>query len=73
MLNEIFGNKPWFKSLTAWATVILTMAWTVIPALGETGIISPEVTTVAAGWMTKVSLILGTLGIRKAATTKNVQ
>ena len=72
MLEEIFGNKPWYNSMTAWATLILTVAYTVIPAIGELGIVSPEIAETLTGWLTKISVPLGILGIRRAATAKNI-
>ncbi len=72
MLNEIFGGKSWYKSMTAWATVFLTVAYTLIPALGELGITSPEQTLAFTGWLTKASVPLAILGIRRAAQAKNI-
>ncbi len=71
MLSKIFGGKSWYQSLTGWGVLGLTVAWTVVPALGEMGIISPELTTSLTGMLTKAGSLLGMLGIRKAATTAN--
>ena len=72
MLDQIFGGKPWFKSMTGWGALVLTMAWTLVPGLAEMGVISPETTATLTGMMTKAGSVLGMLGIRKAATTANV-
>ena len=72
MLKEIFGGKSWYQSLTGWGVLGLTVAWTVIPAIGEMGVISSETTTMLTGILTKISSLLGVLGIRKAAQAKNV-
>jgi len=71
MFNEIFGGKPWYNSMTAWATLFLTVAYTLVPAISELGIVSPEVGATLTGWLTKISIPLGMLGIRRAATAKN--
>ena len=66
MLKKVFGDKSWYKSMTAWGVLGLTVAWTVVPAMGEMGVISPELTTTLTGMLTKISSLLGVLGIRKA-------
>ena len=71
MLDQLFGGKPWFKSMTGWGALGLTMAWTLIPGLAEMGVISAETASTLSGMMTKAGSLLGMLGIRKAATTAN--
>lgn len=66
MLKEIFGGKSWFKSMTAWGALGLAVAWTVVPGLGEIGVLSPEATATTTGILTKISALLGVLGIRRA-------
>ncbi len=65
MLDQLFGGKPWFKSMTGWGALLLTLAWTGVPMAGELGIITPETTTMLTGWMTKAGGLLGMLGIRR--------
>ncbi len=72
MLKSIFGNKSWYKSMTAWGTIGLTTAFTIVPAIAESGIVTSETGATITEWLAKISVILGILGIRKAATTKNV-
>jgi len=73
MLGNIFGGKAWFKSLTGWGGLILALAWTLVPGLGELGALSPEMVDTLTGMMTKAGSLLGMLGIRKAATTANIE
>ncbi len=73
MLSQIFGGKPWFKSMTAWGALGLAVAWTLVPGLGEVGLVDTETASTMTGWLTKVSVILEFLGLRKAATTPNVK
>ncbi len=72
MLKQIFGGKSWYQSLTGWGLLGLAVAWTIVPALGEMDIITSETTTMLTGALTKIGSFLGVLGIRKAATSKNV-
>ncbi len=63
MFEKIFGDKPWYKSLTAWGLVVLGAAEAAV--LG--GLIPPEF----AKYVTYVGAAAVTLGIRKAATSAN--
>ena len=72
MLNSILGDKPWFKSMTAWGVLILTAAWTVVPLMGEMGLVTIEVSASMTKWLTVISTPLNLIGIRRAATAKNV-
>ena len=72
MLDQLFGGKPWFKSLTAWGSLIFILAWTAIPALGELGLTSPEVTATLTKWLTVASVPLSAIGIRRATNTVEV-
>lgn len=65
MFDQLFGGKSWYKSMTGWAALLLTVAWTLVPGLAEVGALSPEVTTTITDWMTKLSVPLGMLGIRR--------
>ena len=73
MFKQMFGDKSWYQSLTGYGLLALTVAWTVVPALGEMGILGPELTTQATGILTKIGSFLGVLGIRKAASAPNVK
>jgi len=65
MLDDLFGGKPWFKSLTAWGTLIFILAWTAVPAMGEIGLISAEAAAMLTKWMTVAAGPLGVIGIRR--------
>ena len=64
MLNEIFGGKDWFKSLTAWGLFIAAAGL----KYGETTLPGAEV---VASWMPMVGTIMTFLGLRRAATAPN--
>lgn len=72
MLSKIFGGKSWYKSMTGWGTLILALAWTLIPGLGELGVLDAGTVDMITGMMTKSGTLLGVLGIRKAASAPNV-
>lgn len=72
MFKQMFGDKKWYQSLTGFGLLALAVAWTVVPALGEMGVTSPETTTMVTGILTKIGSFLGVLGIRKAASAPNV-
>lgn len=65
MLDQLFGGKPWFKSMTGWALFIYIMAQAALPGAVEAGIASPEAIAPVLPWMDKVALMLGVLGIRR--------
>ena len=73
MLKNIFGGKSWYKSMTGWAALIFFSAEKIVPEIGSSGLLDAGTVASITGWMTTISVILGALGIRKAATSKNVE
>lgn len=71
MLSKFFGDKPWFKSMTAWALLIFFCAETLVPEAGKQGLIDAGVVKTLMGWMNTAAVLLGGLGIRRAATAPN--
>lgn len=65
LFKNIFGGKPWYESLTAWGLVLLVAAESAL----QSGLIPSE----AATWVTYAGSIAVALGIRKAATSRNVR
>ncbi len=65
MLEQLFGGKAWFKSMTTWGGLLLTLAWTLVPEAGALGIIEPETASTLTAWMTKAGSLLGLFGIRR--------
>jgi hypothetical protein len=72
MLGNIFGGKTWYKSMTAWGVLFLTVAWTIIPEMANLGLITVEGAGTLTKWLTVISGPLNILGIRRAAQAPNV-
>ncbi|MGW8181650.1 MAG: hypothetical protein ACWGQW_23210 [bacterium] len=70
MFDQLFGDKPWFKSFTAWGSFIFILAWTAVPALGELGLIGPEVQDQLSKYMTIAAGPLTAVGIRRQLGNK---
>jgi hypothetical protein len=64
--KTFFGGKPWYKSVTGWAIVVLAAAETVVPLVGELGLADPAQMAVLTSYMVKLSAAMGALGIRRA-------
>lgn len=60
MFKDLFGDKPWYQSLTAWGLLIL--------ALGTTygGYTEMPFAELIGAWSLKGGAILAGLGIRRA-------
>ncbi len=63
MFEKIFGDKPFYKSLTAWGLILLGAA----EAAVLSGLIPPEF----AKFVTYAGAAAVALGLRKAATSPN--
>ena len=63
MFNKIFGDKPWYKSLTAWGLIVLTAAEGAV----QSGLLPPGLATYVA----YAGAAAVALGLRKAATSPN--
>ncbi len=69
MLSNIFGDKSWYKSLTAWGLVVmagLTSALTVLCADGVS-LIGVELCETLTSVFLTVGGVMTALGLRKAA------
>ncbi len=73
LFSNLFGNKPWFHSLTAWGLVIFVGATAIVSQTCEVGLLSPAACETATGLTGKLGIVLTALGIRKAATTTNTR
>jgi len=60
---NIFGNKPWFKSLTAWGLLLIGVTQTYCAIGVEQGLPVAEMVCQAS---TTLGAILAGLGIRRA-------
>lgn len=63
----IFGDKPWFKSLTAWGVVLFAAGSAGIgEACGSAGLLSEGLCGSLNGFLTAFGSILAALGLRRA-------
>ncbi len=63
--KTFFGGKPWYKSMVGWGLVVLTVAETAIPLVGELGLADPEQMSTLTSYMEKLAIALAALGIRR--------
>lgn len=66
-LGAIFGDKPWFRSMTAWGLVLFAAVAPVVSEMGAAGLIAPELAASINGWSIKIGAVLAGLGLRRAA------
>lgn len=69
---EKWLGKPWFKSLTAWGLLVFFGLTALIDQACAEGLLSHETCATLQGWSRSVGGVLTVLGLRKAATAKNV-
>jgi hypothetical protein len=67
MFNKVFGDKPWYKSMTAWGAILLGAA----TGAEQIGAVSPGTTSALATLAQDVGALLVLFGLRKAATAPN--
>lgn len=72
MFEKLFGGKPWYRSWTAWGLVVIAVAQTFVAQTCDLGLLSVTACAAATKYITLIGSGLATLGIRKAATAKNV-
>ncbi len=70
MFRKMFGDKPWYKSVTAWGLVVFAMASTYCSFATGSAVLPFGDIVCQVG--EKGGMILAALGIRKAATSANV-
>ncbi len=63
--KTFFGGKPWYKSMVGWGLVVLAVAETAVPMVGEMGLADPEKMGVVTSYMEKLAAALAALGIRR--------
>lgn len=73
LFRNLFGNKPWYQSLTAWGLVVWVGLTAVVGAVCNGGLISVDLCASVQSWTTGLGSVLTVLGIRKAATSANVR
>lgn len=71
MLENLFGGKPWFKSVTAWGIVIFAAGSAAATGACEVGLLSTSACATVMSIVKWTGGILVTLGLRKAATAPN--
>lgn len=70
LFKGVFGGKPWYKSLTAWGVFIAGVGELYCQVGTELAVpYAAEVCDISL----KAGAVLVTLGIRKAATSKNIE
>lgn len=67
MFAGIFGDKPWFKSLTAWGLVIFAVVPVAVRAAEQAGLLPAGVGDTVDSIAAKLGPVLAGLGLRKAA------
>ena len=72
LFSNIFGDKSWYQSLTAWGLIVLVGLTGAASEAAQAGLLSPEVGDVVTSWSTKIGTILTALGIRRAGTAPDV-
>ena len=73
MLENLFGDKPWYKSLTAWGIVTIGVAQVFVAQTCDLGLLSVSVCATATKYLTLIGAGMATLGIRKASTAPNTK
>lgn len=69
-LKALFGNKPWYQSVTGWGLVLwLGFSAALAQACGADGVLSVETCGAITAWTTPIGQGLTVLGIRKAVVT----
>ena len=64
LFKNLFGDKPWYESVTAWALLFLGAAEIAV----QVGLVPAG----AIALVVRLGELAVALGIRKAATSKNV-
>ncbi len=68
ILKIVFGDKPWYKSLTTWGLVIIGLAEVfVVGVCGGSGLLTPEQCEPIVKYTQMAGGMMATLGVRKAA------
>lgn len=70
-LSALFGDKPAYKSMTAWGLVIFVMAEAAAGEVCDAGLISVAACSTVATVLKYVGGVLTVLGLRRAATAPN--
>ena len=68
MLKNLFGDKPWYQSITAWGLVLYAMGTAGASAACESGILSFQTCDTFETFAATAGSALVVLGLRKAAT-----
>ena len=71
-ISAIFGDKPWFKSMTAWGLIIFFGGTAMLEQACSEGLIAAGVCAFALKATQTVGSIVGVLGLRRAAQAPNV-
>ena len=71
MLENLFGGKSWYKSLTAWGVIVFIVVTSAIDQVCAAGVASDSLCATLTTWSETIGAVLVTLGIRKAATAPN--
>jgi hypothetical protein len=67
LFSNLFGDKPWTQSLTAWGLVIYVAGEAAVGEICGGELISAEVCSLLENWAATVGVVLTALGIRRAA------
>lgn len=67
MLNQIFGGKPWFKSLTAWGIVIAAVGTVALKSVAASGLVDGDTAAQLLLYVQYIAAATTALGLRKAS------
>lgn len=70
-LGALVGDKPIYKSITAWGLVLWVGVGAALNQACGVGVLSAELCATIGGWTDGIGQVLTFLGIRRAATAPN--
>lgn len=69
LFKNLFGDKKWTESLTAWGLVVFLAGESAVEQIcgGGVDLIPPGVCDFLGTWVSNIGIVLTALGIRRAA------
>tara|TARA_R110002020_G_scaffold323987_1_gene539764 strand:+ start:247 stop:480 length:234 start_codon:yes stop_codon:yes gene_type:complete len=69
LISGIWGEKPWYKSLTSWGLVVLVGVTSLLDEACAQGILLSGTCDMANMWLERIGIVMTALGIRRASNT----
>lgn len=69
LLGNLFGEKSWYQSLTAWGLVVYVGVAGILDEACAQGVVSAGTCATLIVWVHNAGIVLAALGIRRAANT----